>query len=62
MGDCHARFCERLELKCSGLLDSFSKTLGSSSLLVQDIILGLSFLVFCRLFIRFNKWLIKKHV
>ena len=21
MGDCHARFCERLELKCSGLLD-----------------------------------------
>ena len=24
MGDCHARFCERLELKCSGLLDCFS--------------------------------------
>ncbi|WP_217653511.1 hypothetical protein, partial [Bacteroides luti] len=22
-GDCHARFCERLELECSGLLDSF---------------------------------------
>ena len=35
---------------------------GSSSLLVEDIILNLLFMAFCRLFIRVNKWLIKKHV
>jgi len=29
MGDCHARFCERLELQCSGLLDSFFANLSS---------------------------------
>ena len=35
---------------------------GSSSLLVEDIALNLLFIVFYLLFIRFNKWLIKKHV